>query len=68
MKHGDKKIIDRIQKEHDNKLLEKITSFLEQKNYSDYLCDDGIHPNERGHELIAEAIMQHIARKNIVFD
>lgn len=49
-------------------VIDITTSFLEQKNYSDYLCDDGIHPNEKGHELIAEAIMQHVARKNIEFD
>ncbi len=49
-------------------VIDITSTFLEQKNYSEYLCDDGIHPNERGHELIAEAIMQHIARKNIVFD
>ena len=49
-------------------VIDITTSFLEQKNYSDYLCDDGIHPNEKGHELIAEAIVQHVARKNIEFD
>lgn len=32
------------------------SAFLERKNYSDYLCEDGIHPNEKGHELIAQAI------------
>lgn len=34
-----------------------ITSpFLESTHYSDYLCADGIHPNERGHALIADAL------------
>ena len=46
-----------------------ITSvFLERKNYSDYLCADGIHPNEKGHKLIAKAIREHVKRKNIRFD
>ncbi len=32
------------------------TYFLKQKNYRDFLCDDGIHPNLKGHALIAEAL------------
>ena len=45
-----------------------ITSiFLEKKNYSRYLCEDGIHPNEEGHKLIAKAIEDHVRRKNISF-
>ncbi|MBR0597833.1 SGNH/GDSL hydrolase family protein [Sinanaerobacter chloroacetimidivorans] len=30
--------------------------FSEKKDFSDYLCEDGIHPNEKGHQLISEAI------------
>ncbi|MBO4474931.1 MAG: SGNH/GDSL hydrolase family protein [Clostridiales bacterium] len=46
-----------------------ITSiFLEKKNYSYYLCEDGIHPNVKGHRLIAQAIKDHVTRKNISFD
>jgi len=45
-----------------------ITSiFLEKKNYSRYLCADGIHPNEKGHKLIAEAIKQHVKDRKIEF-
>lgn len=43
-----------------------ITSiFLEKKNYSRYLCEDGIHPNEEGHKLIAEAIKRHVKDRKI---
>ncbi|MBO4689075.1 MAG: SGNH/GDSL hydrolase family protein [Clostridiales bacterium] len=46
-----------------------ITSvFLEKKNYSYYLCEDGIHPNVKGHRLIAQAIKDHVTRRNISFD
>lgn len=46
-----------------------ITSiFLEKKNYSRYLCADGIHPNEKGHKLIAEAIMKHVKDRKIEFN
>lgn len=45
-----------------------ITSiFLEKKNYSYYLCEDGIHPNVKGHKLIAEAIKTHAKKNNISF-
>ena len=45
-----------------------ITSvFLEKKNYSNYLCEDGIHPNAKGQRLIAEAIKTHVGQKNISF-
>ncbi len=43
-----------------------ITSvFLEQKNYSRFLCNDGIHPNEEGHKLIAGAIEEYVRMKHI---
>lgn len=37
-------------------IVDITTPFLETVNYSDYLCNDGIHPNERGHALIADAL------------
>ena len=43
-----------------------ITSvFLEKKNYSEYICEDGIHPNERGHGLIEEAIMEFLQERRV---
>lgn len=46
-----------------------ITSkFLEQKDYSLFLCEDGIHPNEEGHRIISEAIQEHISKKKIKFN
>ena len=44
-----------------------ITSvFLERRNYFDYLCEDGIHPNEAGHQLIEEAILAYLRRENMI--
>ena len=38
-----------------------ITSvFLERKNFADFICEDGIHPNEAGHELIEGAIVDFL--------
>ena len=33
-------------------------AFLCTQDYRNYLCKDGIHPNEEGHALIAQAIEQ----------
>lgn len=42
-----------------------ITSvFLEKRNHFDYLCDDGIHPNDDGHALIEGAIVEYLHRLN----
>lgn len=37
----------------------------EINNYSNLLCNDGIHPNEKGHKIIAEAIKEHIEKRKI---
>jgi len=33
-------------------------AFLEQRNYSRFLCRDGIHPNAEGHQLIKSEIIR----------
>ena len=33
-------------------------AFLEQRNYSRFLCRDGIHPNAEGHQLITSEIIK----------
>lgn len=40
-------------------IIDITTPFLREKNYQDYLCSDGIHPNEKGHALIASAICEY---------
>ncbi len=37
-------------------VIDITTYFFKQKNYRDFLCDDGVHPNLKGHTLIAEAV------------
>ena len=46
-------------------IIDITSKFLEIKNYSELLCEDGIHPNEKGHLLIANAIKEHIEKKKI---
>ena len=38
-------------------VIDITTCFLSRRNYSDYLCEDGMHPNEEGHKLISDAIL-----------
>lgn len=42
-------------------VVDMRTSFLKTWDYREYLCKDGIHPNERGHELMADTL-QDFAR------
>lgn len=37
-------------------IIDIRSSFLSKQNFSDYLCADGIHPNEKGHLIISKAI------------
>ena len=39
-------------------LIDIRSDFLRDQCFSDYLCEDGIHPNERGHLLISKAIRE----------
>ncbi len=49
-------------------IIDITSKFLEQKDYSLFLCEDGIHPNEEGHKIISEAIQEHISKKKIKFN
>jgi lysophospholipase L1-like esterase len=37
-------------------------AFLHSADYSALICRDGIHPNQKGHELIAKTIVDYISR------
>lgn len=41
-------------------MIDIRSAFLAIGDYSSYLCDDGIHPNEKGHKLIADVISEEI--------
>ena len=44
------------------KLIEIRSVFLERRDYCNYLSDDGIHPNEKGYDLIASAVMKQFVK------
>ena len=37
-------------------VIDVTSAFLFHKTFSDYMCADGIHPNEKGHRLIADTV------------
>ncbi|MGN0187447.1 MAG: SGNH/GDSL hydrolase family protein [Paludibacteraceae bacterium] len=41
-------------------IIDISTKFLEQRCLNTFYCADGMHPNEAGHHLIAEVIMQYV--------
>ena len=48
-------------------VIDITSAFLGRRDYGDFMCADGIHPNERGHALIADSIVEHCNRKGVVF-
>lgn len=44
-------------------VIDITSGFLSKLDYRDCICDDGIHPNERGHRLIADIICEYAVRR-----
>lgn len=42
------------------KVIDISSTFLQQRRLSEFLCEDGMHPNEEGHRLIADAILREL--------
>ena len=59
--------IYKIASELDVSVIDITTPFLMRKNCAEYFCDDGIHPNDMGHKVIANAINRHVTDKLITF-
>lgn len=47
-------IVLSLAKKHKIPIIDIRKAFFEDNCYSDYICKDGIHPNEKGHELISK--------------
>ena len=50
--------IFKIARECDVPIIDISTCFLSRLDYGPYFCDDGVHPNGKGHQLIAEALKE----------
>jgi acyl-CoA thioesterase-1 len=68
---GDVNFIYKWQESYSNKILslaheKKVPlidlreAFLKKKDYKDYLCEDGIHPNEKGHYLMFGTLCEYM--------
>ena len=42
-------------------------AFLEQRRLGDFICEDGMHPNERGQHLIHTVISDFAEQKKDLF-
>mgnify|MGYP000265047753 CR=1 FL=1 len=47
-------------------LIDIRKAFLETRNYLNLYCEDGIHPNEKGHALISEVIKKYISSSQLL--
>ena len=52
------KAIEEVAEEKNIPLIDIRSGFLNNHNFSDFLCEDGIHPNDKGHLLISTAIRE----------
>ncbi len=49
----------RIAIEQQVPIIDITTPFLDNKDYTQYICADGIHPSEAGHALMAERVIAY---------
>ncbi len=50
----------RVAEETKTRLIDIRSAFLQREDYTQLVCDDGIHPNKEGHKVIAEKILHYI--------
>lgn len=53
--------IVRVAESTDTEWIDVRGAFLRSPDFCSLICRDGIHPNERGHELIAETIVDYVS-------
>lgn len=55
--------IVRVAESTDTKWIDIRGAFLRRPDFNALICRDGIHPNQQGHELIAETIVDYVSSK-----
>lgn len=58
---GYNEVVRKVAAEKRCALLDIRKDFLAAKDYRDYMCKDGIHPNKAGHRLIEASLEQYAA-------
>ncbi|WHH61103.1 SGNH/GDSL hydrolase family protein [Petroclostridium sp. X23] len=53
-------VIIKIAEETHTKWIDVRGAFLQQPDFTKFLCVDGIHPNKEGHKIIADKIIDYI--------
>lgn len=56
------RIVEEIARAYDCPLIDTREAFLLSHEYRDLLCYDGIHPTERGHELIEKTLCDFLKK------
>jgi len=51
----------RIAEETKTPLIDIRSGFLNSSDYREYICEDGMHPNSKGHRLIFETVRRYAA-------
>ncbi|HHT44720.1 MAG TPA: SGNH/GDSL hydrolase family protein [Fastidiosipila sp.] len=55
----------KMSREKNVPVIDVRSRFLVRRDYRDLLCDDGMHPNEKGHQLILKIILDFIRPLNL---
>ena len=50
----------KVAEETDTKFIDVRGAFLEHPDFLNLICKDGIHPNQNGHKVIAEKILDYV--------
>ncbi|MBC8080184.1 MAG: SGNH/GDSL hydrolase family protein [Gorillibacterium sp.] len=53
-------MVIKVAQETRTKWIDKRGAFLQYPDYTKFLCVDGIHPNQEGHRIIAEKVLEYI--------
>ncbi len=51
-----------IAEETKTRLIDIRSAFLDYPDFRQFICTDGIHPNEKGHKIIAHKIYEYLQR------
>ena len=57
--------IEKIAHKRNVELVDVRDAFLDQRDYVQLMCEDGIHPNPKGQELIVGAFLQHFGARAV---
>lgn len=56
-------MVIKVAEETHTKWIDIRGAFLQDPDYSKYLCVDGIHPNEAGHRIIADKVLEYVSSR-----